>query len=167
MRLQQTSGETALRYLEHVWNRDLSAYDPDGPLPEVAPVPGENTIAKRRASVRAHRDRLALARERPQRAAAAKLPIRELVIEVTGCQTFIGSPTTVAASMEDLVRRGAADGFILVPHLTPGGLDRFADTVVPLFQERGTFRTEYTGATLRDQLGLPPRPPVIPAPADR
>ena len=48
----------------------------------------------------------------------------------------------------------ASDGFILVPHLTPGGLDAFADTVVPLLQERGVYRTEYTGATLRDHLGL-------------
>ena len=48
----------------------------------------------------------------------------------------------------------ASDGFILVPHITPGGLDEFADTVVPLLQERGVFRTEYAGTTLRDHLGL-------------
>ena len=50
----------------------------------------------------------------------------------------------------------AADGFILVPHITPGGLDDFVDKVVPLLQERGCFRTEYTGTTLRDHLGLQP-----------
>ena len=48
----------------------------------------------------------------------------------------------------------ASDGFILVPHITPGGLDGFADKVVPLLQERGVFRTEYEGTTLRDHLGL-------------
>ena len=48
----------------------------------------------------------------------------------------------------------ASDGFILVPHITPGGLDEFADKVVPLLQERGVFRTEYEGTTLRDHLGL-------------
>ena len=47
---------------------------------------------------------------------------------------------------------------VLVPHLTPGGLDEFADTVVPLLQERGSFRTEYTGTTLREHLGLRPLP---------
>ena len=53
----------------------------------------------------------------------------------------------------------AADGFILVPHLTPGGLDEFVDRVVPLLQERGVFRTEYRAATLREHLGLgSPRP---------
>jgi hypothetical protein len=32
------------------------------------------------------------------------------------------------------------------------------DHVVPILQRRGLFRTEYTGHTLRDHLGLP-RPP--------
>ncbi len=51
----------------------------------------------------------------------------------------------------------AADGYILVPHLTPHGLDEFVDKVVPVLQERGVFRADYEGATLRDHLG--PRPP--------
>jgi hypothetical protein len=39
------------------------------------------------------------------------------------------------------VQEEASDGFILVPHLTPAGLDPFVDKVVPLLQERGVFRT--------------------------
>ena len=54
----------------------------------------------------------------------------------------------------------AADGFILVPHLIPGGLDEFVDKVVPLLQERGVFRTEYTTTTLRGHLGLRPARPA-------
>lgn len=34
-------------------------------------------------------------------------------------------------------------------------LDAFVDRVVPLLQERGAFRTEYTGTTPRSHLGLP------------
>lgn len=161
VRLQQVSGETALRHLEHVWNRDLSGYDPDGPLPEIDPDPGEHTVARGRAGVRHHRDPPALAREWRERAEAKNLSIRELVIDVTGRQTFIGSPATVATTINDLVQRDAADGFILVPHLTPGGLDAFADSVVPLLQERGVFRHDYTGTTLRDHLGL-----ALPEPAE-
>ncbi|MFE1790491.1 F420-dependent methylene-tetrahydromethanopterin reductase, partial [Streptomyces sp. NPDC059525] len=56
--------------------------------------------------------------------------------------------------IDELVQADAADGFILVPHLTPDGLEGFADTVVPLLQERGVFRTEYEGSTLREHLGL-------------
>lgn len=154
VRRQQVSGRTALAYLEQVWNRDLSGYDPDGPLPDIDPDPGEHTVVQGRASVRMFRDPLAVAREWRARAEAEKLSIRELVIETTARQTFVGSPATVAETIDSLVQADAADGFILVPHLTPGGLDVFADTVVPLLQERGVFRHEYTGSTLRDHLGL-------------
>ncbi|MEV4410404.1 NtaA/DmoA family FMN-dependent monooxygenase [Catellatospora sp. NPDC049609] len=155
VRRSQVSGQTALRFLEQAWNRDLSGYDPDGPLPDVDPVVGENTIAKGRASVRQFRDPLATVRGWRELAEAKKLSIRELVIEVSGRQTFVGSAATVAGQLDDLVQQEAADGFILVPHVTPGGLDDFADTVVPLLQERGSFRADYTGETLRDHLGLP------------
>jgi len=36
----------------------------------------------------------------------------------------------------------------------PDGLSDFVTMVVPELQRRGLFRTEYTGATLRDHLGL-------------
>jgi alkanesulfonate monooxygenase SsuD/methylene tetrahydromethanopterin reductase-like flavin-dependent oxidoreductase (luciferase family) len=106
--------------------------------------------------VRMYRDPLATAAQWRAKAEAEKLSIRDLIIEVTGRQTFIGSPATVAAAINDLVQADASDGFILVPHITPGGLDEFADTVVPLLQERGVFRTEYEGSTLREHLGLAP-----------
>ncbi|MFE0025290.1 NtaA/DmoA family FMN-dependent monooxygenase [Amycolatopsis sp. NPDC059021] len=159
VRHQQVSGQTAIKFAEQLWNRDLSGYDPDGPLPDVDPVVGENTIAKGRASVRMYRDPLATAKQWRELAAAKNLSLRELIIEVTGRQNFIGSPATVASSINELVQADASDGFILVPHVTPGGLDRFADEVVPLLQERGVFRTEYSGTTLRDHLGIgAPRP---------
>jgi FMN-dependent oxidoreductase (nitrilotriacetate monooxygenase family) len=160
VRRQQVSGQTAIKLLEQVWNRDLSAHDPDGPLPEDDPLLGEHTVAKGRASVRMNKDPLAVARKWRELAAAKNLSIRDLMIEVSARQTFIGAPSTVAAQINDLVQRDASDGFILVPHITPGGLDAFADKVVPLLQERGVYRTEYEGTTLRENLGLPDRHPV-------
>ncbi|HXW45953.1 MAG TPA: NtaA/DmoA family FMN-dependent monooxygenase [Streptosporangiaceae bacterium] len=159
VRLQQVSGATAIAFLEQLWNRDLSGYDPDGPLPDIDPDVGEHTVARGRASVRMHRDPLTTAREWREKAAAQNLSIRELIIEVTGRQSFIGSAATIATTINDFVQADASDGFILVPHITPGGLDEFADRVVPLLQERGVFRAEYSGSTLRDNLGLPPRQP--------
>ncbi|MGV9550114.1 sulfatase-like hydrolase/transferase [Streptomyces ardesiacus] len=82
------------------------------------------------------------------------LSIRQTVIEAGARQSFVGTPGEVAAELTEFVRRDAADGFILVPHLTPGGLDEFVDRVVPLLQERGAFRTAYEGDTLRSHLGL-------------
>lgn len=158
VRLAQVSAQTAIKFLEQLWNRDLSDHDPDGPLPSVDPVVGENSISRGRASVRMFRDPIAIANEWRAKAEAENLTSRELIVEVTGRQSFIGSPQTVAATINDLVQADASDGFILVPHITPGGLDPFVDKVVPLLQERGVFRTDYAGTTLRDHLGLAPLP---------
>jgi FMN-dependent oxidoreductase (nitrilotriacetate monooxygenase family) len=167
VRRQQVSGATAIKLAEQLWNRDLSGYDPDGPLPEIDPDPGENTIARGRASVRMNRDPIAIAAQWRERAAAGNLSLRETVIEVSGRQQFVGSAATIAGALNRMVQSDASDGFILVPHITPGGLDAFADQVIPLLQERGVYRTEYAGTTLRDNLGLAPLPAGQPAPAAR
>lgn len=156
VRLAQVSPQTAIKFLEQLWNRDLSDHDPDGPLPSVDPVVGENVVARGRASVRMFRDPVATANEWRAKAQAQNLTTRELIIEVTGRQNFIGSPATVAARINELVQADASDGFILVPHITPDGLGPFVDKVVPLLQERGVFRSDYQGTTLRDHLGLAP-----------
>ncbi|GAB2926089.1 NtaA/DmoA family FMN-dependent monooxygenase [Nonomuraea fastidiosa] len=150
IRRQQVSPQTAIAFLEQVWGRDMSACDPEGPLPDVEPDLSEG-VSRGRVPIK---DRAAVAAKWRALAAEKKLTIRELVIEVTGRQTFIGTPETVARKIDEHVQAGAADGFILVPHLTPGGLDDFVDKVVPLLQERGVFRTDYTGATLREHLEL-------------
>ncbi|SDF84598.1 NtaA/DmoA family FMN-dependent monooxygenase [Klenkia brasiliensis] len=157
IRLAQVSPATAIKFLEQLWNRDLSDHDPDGPLPSVDPVVGENTIARGRASVRMHRDPVATAQEWRAKAEAEHLTTRELIVEVTGRQSFVGTPQTVADTIDRYVQADASDGFILVPHITPGGMAPFVDRVVPLLQERGVFRADYEGTTLRDHLGLPLR----------
>jgi FMN-dependent oxidoreductase (nitrilotriacetate monooxygenase family) len=154
VRHQQVSGQTAIKFLEQLWNRDLSGYDPDGPLPQIDPDLGENLVARGRASVRMYKDPLATAKQWRELADANGYSIRELIVEVTGRQSFIGSPATVAEQINALVQQDAADGFIFVPHITPDGLGEFADKVVPLLQERGVFRADYTGTTLREHLGL-------------
>jgi FMN-dependent oxidoreductase (nitrilotriacetate monooxygenase family) len=154
VRRQQVSPQTAISLLEQVWNRDLSGYDPDGPLPAEDPDPAADSIIKGRT--RQHDDRLATARAWRAIAEERRLSIRELIIEVTGRQSFVGTPAQVADQIDRFVQADAADGFILVPHLVPAGLDAFVATVVPLLQERGVFRTAYTASTLRGNLGLGP-----------
>jgi alkanesulfonate monooxygenase SsuD/methylene tetrahydromethanopterin reductase-like flavin-dependent oxidoreductase (luciferase family) len=157
VRRAQVSPQTALRFIEQLWNRELPDFDVDGPLPAFDPVVSENLVSKGRASVRQFaKDPVALASEWRARAEAGRLSAREVVIEVTGRQSFIGSPQTIARTINDFVQADASDGFILVPHITPAGLDPFVDKVVPLLQELGTFRADYTGTTLRDHLGLAP-----------
>ncbi|MFJ3768025.1 NtaA/DmoA family FMN-dependent monooxygenase [Streptomyces sp. NPDC090082] len=151
IRRQQVSPQNAILALEQVWGRDLSGYDPDGPLPDVDPDP-DSTLVQGRVRVA---DPVGVARRWRALSERKGLSIRQTVVESTGRQSFVGSPATVAAALEEFTAGEAADGFILVPHLTPGGLDDFVDRVVPLLQERGVFRTEYEGTTLRSHLGLP------------
>ncbi|CAL9303831.1 NtaA/DmoA family FMN-dependent monooxygenase [Streptomyces sp. SudanB182_2057] len=159
----QVSPQTAIAHLEAVWGRDLSGYDPDGPLPDTDPEPDAQML-KGHSLFR--RDRAEIARNWRALAEERGLSIRELVIEVSGGQTFVGSPRTVADAMDHFVQTDGADGFVLVPHLTPGGLDDFVDRVVPLLQEKGVHRRDYTGPTLRDHLGLPPGPERTPVPKE-
>ncbi|MFD9849897.1 NtaA/DmoA family FMN-dependent monooxygenase [Streptomyces parvus] len=151
IRRQQVSPQNAILAAEQIWGTDLSAYDPDGPLPDIDPVPDSGIT---RGRVR-HGDPVSIVARWRALAEAKGLSLRGTVIETTTRQSFIGSPRTVAAELTAFVDQRAADGFILVPHLTPGGLDDIVDRVVPLLQESGAFRSEYTGSTLRSHLGLP------------
>lgn len=145
---QQVSGATAIAMLEQVWGRELGDYDPDGPLPEFDPVLDSDITQGR---VR-HVDPIAVAKRWRERAEAKNLSIRELIIAVTSREQFVGTATHVADEIDRYIQADACDGFILVPHLTPHGLDEFVDQVVPLLQERDAYRTEYPGRTLRENL---------------
>ena len=153
VRSQQVSPQTAILILERLWNRDLSAFDPDGPLPDIEPDPeGPALFAGR---TRQHDDVHAEVNRLRKLAAARGLNLREAVIATQARQSLIGSPQTVAQQIIEAVDTRACDGFILVPHITPGGLDPFVDKVVPLLQERGALREDYPqNAQLRDLLGL-------------
>ncbi|GGO32722.1 LLM class flavin-dependent oxidoreductase [Micromonospora parathelypteridis] len=87
-----------------------------------------------------------------------RLTVRQLIGRLgggRGHRTFAGTPEQVADAIEEWYRSGAADGFNIMPPVLPSGLETFVDHVVPILQRRGLFRTEYTGATLRDHYGLP------------
>ncbi|MFF2481223.1 LLM class flavin-dependent oxidoreductase [Paenibacillus sp. NPDC058071] len=79
---------------------------------------------------------------------------------------LVGTPEKIADTLQQWFEEGAADGFMLLAPLLPDGLDDFVNLVVPILQQRGLFRTEYEGSTLRSHLGLPvPAHPGAPASA--
>lgn len=83
--------------------------------------------------------------------------VRELIRALAGGgghRVIVGTPEQIADDIEHWFKAGAADGFNLMPDALPGGLQDFADGVVPLLQKRGIFREDYEGTTLRDHLGL-------------
>lgn len=65
---------------------------------------------------------------------------------------IVGSPTTVADTLEEMFAAEACDGFVLQGNITPGMFEDFGRMVVPELQRRGLFRTEYAHATLRENL---------------
>ena len=83
--------------------------------------------------------------------------LRELLEKLAGARghfVVVGSPEKVADEIEHWFTTGAADGFNVMPPLLPASLDDFVEYVVPLLQQRGLFRRDYTGTTLREHYGL-------------
>jgi len=66
-----------------------------------------------------------------------------------------GTPVQLADDMQEWLEAEACDGFNVMFHTVPAGLEEFVDLVVPELQRRGIFRREYEGRTLRENLGLP------------
>jgi alkanesulfonate monooxygenase SsuD/methylene tetrahydromethanopterin reductase-like flavin-dependent oxidoreductase (luciferase family) len=70
---------------------------------------------------------------------------------------FTGTPRQLAALLLDWRRTGLA-GFRLRPGALPHDLEQVTRELVPVLQRRGAFRTAYSAGSLRERLGLIPRP---------
>jgi FMN-dependent oxidoreductase (nitrilotriacetate monooxygenase family) len=85
------------------------------------------------------------------------LTLRQLIGRLAGGRghrTLVGTPEQIADDLQLWFENGAADGFNFMPPSIPDQLEVFVDSVLPILRERGLFRTEYEGATLRDHYGL-------------
>ena len=149
---RQVDPLTTIVLSEMVWNRDLSGYDPDGPLPDVEPTPEAPKWIRGRAPLT--QDAHSTVRQWREIADAENLSWRGVVKRVFDRAVLVGTPEHVADEIDRYVQADACDGFILGSHVSPSGLDEVVDRVVPLLQERGVFRSEYGGGTLRENLGL-------------
>ncbi|SEQ93190.1 FMN-dependent oxidoreductase, nitrilotriacetate monooxygenase family [Faunimonas pinastri] len=73
-----------------------------------------------------------------------------------GHRIVVGAPEQVASDILTWVDENASDGFNLNIDIQTSGLEDIVDHVIPILQRAGRFRTEYTGRTLRENLGLQP-----------
>lgn len=119
---------------------DLREFDLDGPLPHLP----ESNAGK------SHREAIM------DVAARGNLSIRQTAryFAEGSYLKLVGSAATIADTMQEWVSADACDGFLAVPTHFPTGVEDFTQRVVPELQRRGVFRTEYTGTTLRENLGV-------------
>src|SRR5262245_5630154 len=68
---------------------------------------------------------------------------------------IVGGPKEVADRLEQWFTEHACDGFVVSATHVPGAYEDFVTFVVPELQRRGLFRHDYTGVTLRENLGIP------------
>ena len=135
-----------LEYLARVFG-DLSAYPLDGPVPDL-----------RQDMELASRSRVHL-----ETARRNNYTIRQMFQSVAignAHHTVIGTPEQIADTMATWIAEGAADGFNILPAISPMSAAEFVDQVVPVLQRRGLYRTAYDSATMRGNLGLPEARPL-------
>jgi alkanesulfonate monooxygenase SsuD/methylene tetrahydromethanopterin reductase-like flavin-dependent oxidoreductase (luciferase family) len=131
--------EAGLSTLSYHLDVDLSVHPMDEPLPHLK-VPG----------VTGHYDEMREASDK------GGLPLREVGRMYANRYEgeFVGTASAIVDRMQEWFEAGACDGFMIAAPWQPGGFDEFVRLVVPELQRRKLFRTEYTGETLRDHLGL-------------
>lgn len=135
------SMENALSMLGRPFNdHDFSVYALDAPFPELGSIGQDSNQSTVRRIVSAAR--------------AGNLTLRQVALRfATPRGNFVGTPERIADAFEEWLTTRASDGFVLFESL-PGQLDVFVETVVPVLQARGLFRTDYEGDTFRENLGL-------------
>jgi FMN-dependent oxidoreductase (nitrilotriacetate monooxygenase family) len=139
------TGSNALQLLSDRLGQDMTRFDLDAPVPDLALPDTYHSFA-----------RVMLAKAR--REGMTLRGLYDLVAAARGHWVLCGSPETIADTLQQWFDERAADGFNVMPPYFPEGFNDFVDLVIPILQERGLFRRDYEGTTLRDHLGLP-RPP--------
>jgi alkanesulfonate monooxygenase SsuD/methylene tetrahydromethanopterin reductase-like flavin-dependent oxidoreductase (luciferase family) len=87
--------------------------------------------------------------------AGKRLTLREMALmhgQSVGFPQIVGTPAQVADQLEAYFDRAGGDGFMLTMPYTPGSIEEFVAWVIPELQQRGRFRTDYQGNTLRELL---------------
>jgi FMN-dependent oxidoreductase (nitrilotriacetate monooxygenase family) len=108
-----------------------------------------------RASGQAFTPRVVSLMDRADREGLTVRDCANLVAKSRSHGTFVGTVEGLVDHIQLWVESGGCDGFNIMPAWFPDEFDVFVDQVVPELQRRNLFRTEYSGTTLRNHLGLP------------
>ena len=136
--------ELGIGMLSRYLGIDLTNYSPDSQLPDVPSLDEYN----------GEKGRFKILSELSKRENLTIRQLGRLFARGQGHLFVVGSGNQVADKLSEWFLNGACDGFnVKIPYL-PGGLKDFVEYVTPELQNRGLFREEYEGSTLRDHLGL-------------
>ena len=138
--------EYGLRQLADVFELEPSDFDLDATLPA-------RVLARPTLEGSQSRSDLII-----ELALRERLTVRQILSRLGGGRghlTVVGTPSQVADAIVTWFEGGAADGFNIMAPALPSGLEAFVEQVLPILRERGLFRHEYEGATLREHYGLP------------
>ncbi|MGH7152965.1 MAG: LLM class flavin-dependent oxidoreductase [Acetobacteraceae bacterium] len=102
------------------------------------------------SGMQAMRDRVVRARPHP-----TSRDFLEITRRGRAREAIVGGPKEVADRLEQWFVERGCDGYVVAGTHTPGTFEDFVRFVVPELQRRGLFHEEYSGATLRENLGLP------------
>lgn len=140
--------EIGLYYLSRydITGLDLMDRDLDDPIPDFFSHPTDDTNPRSRANV--------IRTLIKQRELKTLRDLCEAVAGARGHRELVGTPIQIADEMQKWFENGAADGYNVMAPTFPQGLTDIIEMVIPELQNRGLFRTEYEGTTLRENLGL-------------
>ncbi len=132
-----------VQYLSYMLSLNLGMLDIDSPIPE----------SFRKMMQPNPRDpRSVIAYEFANKG----MSIREILARgpINYHPVLVGTPEQVAEQIAKWHDADVGNGFSILPDIGLETLHDFSKEVVPILQKKGLVRTEYTGSTLRDNLGL-------------
>ncbi|QFY62832.1 LLM class flavin-dependent oxidoreductase (plasmid) [Rhizobium grahamii] len=134
---RHASVEASLAHYSASTGVDFSKYGLDDPIEQKSTNANQSALA-------------AITKEAPK-----PVTLREIIDQMvlgSRMKPIVGSAEQVADRLATWVSDGCLDGFNLARTVAPESLRDFVDLVVPVLQERGLFKADYTEGPLRQKL---------------
>ena len=134
---RHASVEASLAHYSASTGVDFSKYGLDDPIEQKSTNANQSALA-------------AITREAPK-----PVTLRQIIDQMvlgSRMKPIVGSAEQVADRLAAWVSDGGVDGFNLARTVAPESLRDFVDLVVPVLQERGLFKADYTEGPLRQKL---------------
>jgi FMN-dependent oxidoreductase (nitrilotriacetate monooxygenase family) len=126
--------DARLAYMSFLSGMDFSQFDLDEPLPEIE-TNASRSLTKNLTS------------------GTGKKTLREMASDTrSGGIDFVGTPDTVAAEMEEVMRFVGGDGYLITEPLTRRTIAEITEGLAPALRKRGLLQSRYSHELFRDNL---------------